>query len=123
MKKNFLVFAVALISSVAFTNNTVAQDEPGINKEDMPELYSPLIINILKNSTMSDHSEDINERAVKNSHKNYPSVTNEVWSTADHGYLVTFKAGGTQTIVGYNHNGMLHHTINYYGEERNYLMR
>jgi len=117
MKKIFLAFAVTLVSSIALTNNAAAQNDLGIREEDMPDLSQPLIINIPKSTTISNHPE-INEHALSNFRKSHPSVTNEEWSaTNDHRYLVSFVTGDTITIVGYNRNGTLHHTIKYYGED------
>lgn len=85
----------------------------------MPGLSRQFIINAPKGSSDSNPARNINKRAVINFHKNYPNITNEEWSAAPgRGYLAVFYKGGDITVVGYNHNGTLHHTINYYGEDK-----
>lgn len=117
MKHIFLAFAVTIISSFALSMNATAQNDLGINEEDMPDLSRSIIINIPQASATEDTLKDVNERALKNFERSFPGAHKPSWYKTPGGYIVDFMDNAIQTKVAYDKKGRLNHIINYYGEE------
>ena len=117
MKKIFQSLAVTVVSSFAFINYTAAQNDLGINEEDMPELSKPLIINVPADSLTCDHLIHVNERALKNFQKKFPGAIDPYWYEVFDGFIASFKKDSVTTKVAYDKKGRLQYAINYYGEK------
>jgi len=117
MKNIFLTFAVTVISSFALLNNASAQNELGINEEDLQIDLRPLVINIPADSTEDYNLKDVNEKAVKKFEKEFPHANQPSWYKAEDGYIASFKTDDVLTKVSYDEKGRYLHTIHYYGEK------
>ena len=115
MKNIFLTFTVTVISAIAFSAS--AQNDLGINDEDLLNDPRPLVINIPEDSTENYDLKDVNEKAVKKFEKEFPNVNQPSWYKAEDGYIATFKTDDVLTKVSYDEKGRYLHTIHYYGEK------
>jgi hypothetical protein len=119
MKKKFFLFAATAIA-VTLTHNTYAQT----TVNDSGYYVNPCdeTIFIHHNQTKPDagieNSNDVDIRALKNFHKEFPQVNNESWYKMPRGgYIANFNDHSVQTIAAFNPNGTFHHSIDYYDEK------
>jgi len=75
-------------------------------------------VNATNTSIDSLEISDVNAKAVKNLHKEYPSVTNASWyKSGDGGYTASFNMNAIHTTVGFNSKGKILNSVKYYDEK------
>ncbi len=117
MKKYFLAFTAAAISTATFVNADAQNSMAYANSADVKNLSAYGSPNT-KSETKNDKSAlyKINFKAVQNFKNTYTNVWDETWEEVKSGFVARFTSNGVRTQNYYDKNGRWLHSIEYYNE-------